>query len=820
MNLTEGAAHSVVNAIGNYTDTQRANTRMKQLFKQKSLRQAMVDSVYDACFNLHLLVIEILSKYANIALTGVVSDIDIDKAQAMYNNFMQIQLSPEKQATFINSIFELNPYSDDIYKGFINKYGDEDGAIEAFGNYFGMNISELKAGILAEYVSAHLGETEADAYTCQELMKAEAQRIGLDLQYTEQPQAIIREQLEKLDLIYRTVDEIVFDTREEADLARDELSQIQAIMETISAPSANPLLSYETDLIEKRSQIEAFDTQVKEKYLEIIRKYLVSFDKKFKKTGVLHSAASREEAGQENLLRQIKKLSINNWDEYDTAVAEFQRLLPEYGLTPEQATSTQDYLDQCMDKLLVVADITFPSRERAEAALIEWKQIEPLLHGIDSPNAKSLLDYEDYLDEQKRLFSDISIPELQQYVEQFFEQKRRAFDKAFRTVGMTTYETRKEAGDKRAQNYVRALSVNSYEELEQARQALADFVPRVGLALEEAVLADQHLHQCYQKLNTVDGVVFATREEADAGRQELEQINAVMKDVRPPASDDLLSYERNLNEIKKQLEEFHTPVKQKYIDQVESYLNKFDEVFRQISVFRRAETRAEAAQAKALKHVQKIAPHNTSTYENVDQAMESLKEFLPEIGLELAQASAATEYIQGEEDRLNTVDGVVLGSREEAARAREEFAQIESIMNQIAPPDNHSLLSYERFLLQQKEIINQFFTPVKDRHLAQIDKYLQTFDEKFRRISLIKVAATREEAAKDKALKFVKGKNPETLEQVAAAREELKALLPELGIQWEQCTEAENYLTAAENKINGITSGSKMGGLFGKFKNS
>ncbi len=71
--------------------------------------------------------------------------------------------------------------------------------------------------------------------------------------------------------------------------------------------------------------------------------------------------------------------------------------------------------------------------------------------------------------------------------------------------------------------------------------------------------------------------------------------------------------------------------------------------------------------------------------------------------------------------------------------------------------------------------------PVKDKYIGIIKKHLVDFDEKFRKVSLIKTAATREEAAKERALKFVKSKTYNTVTDVNNARNELAELLPELG---------------------------------------
>jgi len=290
-----------------------------------------------------------------------------------------------------------------------------------------------------------------------------------------------------------------------------------------------------------------------------------------------------------------------------------------------------------------------------------------------------------------------------------------------------------------------------------------------------------------------------------------------MSTVTPPTKDSLLSYERNLFEVREKLGEFKTDIKNKYIALINNYLEKFDNLFKQIGLLKKAETRQEAAQDKALKHVKAIAPV-TCGYDEIDKATESLNALLPEIGIELEQAFAATQYLQQQENRNNTVDGVVMSSRDETALAKSELPQIQNIMSMVVPPTNESLLDYERNLLGIKADIDKFITPVKNKYLGIVQKHLNDFDDKFRRVSLLKVCATREEAGAERALKFVKSKTYNIVDDVERARNELKELLPNLGITLEQATAATTHLTNVENKLNGVSTGSKFGDFMNRFK--
>lgn len=663
MNLAEGAGYAVLNWVENKISRANAKRKLAELFNKKILRQNMIDSVYYSCFNLHSLLIDIVKTNTSIDFKGTISDSDKQKAAAMFNNFTTISLSEEKQAIFINEIFTLNPYEEEYYKYFFIKFGDNNNTFGNFAQFFSINSFNIKNDILERYAKDNLGETEDAANNCKIKVDEYAERIGFETKYITTAYSIINEQLEKIDLEYRTIDGVVLETREIADEARNELVKIKEIMKDVQPPTNASTISYENMLKEKKQLLEEFKTDVKLKYISLVDEHLEKFDKLF-----------------------------TNW----------------FGITL----------------------------------------------------------------------------------------------------------TREEKGQQLALSYVQSLPVNSYEELDGAKTKLIEYLPETGITLEQAVQANEYLNQCENRLNTIDDVVFSSREEAALGRKEFFAITDIMNTVEQPTKDSLLSYERNLLEIREKIQQqFMTPVKEKYIGIINKNLEKFDDLFKYTGAFTKVGTREEAAQDKALKFVKNLVDTN-STYDNIDNAKAELEKFLPEIGIELSQAVAANQYIQTHENRLNTVDGVVFDSREGAAKGKQELEEITGIMSTVVPPENNALLDYERNILDVKSRVEQFQTDVKLKYIGILQQHLKSFDEKFRKISLLKVAATREEAARDKALKFVKTRTYNAVSDVENAHNDLAALLPNLGIEMEQAVEAADYLASVKNRLES----GKTGGFMSLFK--
>ena len=804
MNIAEGAAYSAIDYFLNKLDEADAKAKLNTLFKSKSLRIELIDGVYDACFNLHLLLIDMVEACTDNLIEGTISETDARKAHAMINNLVSVNLSDEKRGIFINEIFHLDPYKNEHYRSLIETFGDRDDSIGSFADFHGVNIIEIKNDLLAEYVAQHLGSTEEDAHRCQQLMEARAEEIGLSTVLIEQPQSMITERLEALDLKYRTVDRVVMSTREEADLAREELPKILKIMDSIRRANKFDTLGYERDLLAKRAQIDSFATPVKQKYLEKIDSYLREFDRIFRHEGAFSAGVSREEAGSQRAYDYIITLPVGSYAELDDSKAKLMRYLPEVGVTPEQATRAFDYLSECENRLNMVDGVLFPSREAAALGRQEVQEISVIMQSVTPPDSRSLLPYEKHLIETRERLRAFSTPVKEKYIA-IIQSYLERFDKKFRTCGMTVYETREEAAQARTLRYAKTLPVTSYEELDRAKQSVQEFVPLVGISYAQAESTHAYFHQCYLSLNTVDGVVFQTREEADFGRRELAEIREIMSAIHAPTRESLLDYEREANAAKEKLAVFQTDIKNKYIAVIDSYLEKFDATFRQTGTFTKTETREEAAQARALKLVKSIAPSGCS-YEDVDKATRVLNETLPDLGITLEQAHEATRYIQSQEDRLNTVDGVLFPSREEAAFGRREYEQIMQLMSGVRPPTKDSLLDYERNLLAVREQVGAFETDVKNKYLALIDEYLQKFDLLFKQTGPFTKAESRLQAAQYRALKLVKKTAPSGCgyAEVDKAAQELAETLPNLGITPEQAHEATRYIQSQEDRLNTV----------------
>ena len=125
--------------------------------------------------------------------------------------------------------------------------------------------------------------------------------------------------LADFDLKYRTVDQVVCETREGADFARSELDNIREFMKQVAEPTAESLLDYESDLIEKRRIFEE------------------SFQSE---------KGDRKQAARDKALKYVKKLDCSSPDKVSEAYVLLQEFLPRVGITLEEAGEAVQYLEK------------------------------------------------------------------------------------------------------------------------------------------------------------------------------------------------------------------------------------------------------------------------------------------------------------------------------------------------------------------------------------------------------------------------------------------------------------------------------------------
>ncbi|MGI6109664.1 MAG: hypothetical protein ACOYB8_07480 [Eubacteriaceae bacterium] len=354
MNLTETLAVAGVNAILNSASEYAANNKLEGIFESPTVKNGFTESVYESCFSLHKLLIDFMESLSGQKqLPGAVSEEDKQRARAMFNNFSTLKLDVDKQQDFINRIFTLDPYEPDYYSYMICHYGDQDQSISDLAKFFTVNTDGIKKDLLSQFVQEHSGTTEEDAAKCKQDLISYGKYLGLQSVYGTEAMGNIMARQKKLDLEFRTVDGIEFETRDDASHAREELKGITQFMQDIKPPLKDATLSYERNLLEQRAALDAaYQTAVKKKYLEQIDQLDEQFDKQFRNISLFKTAETREEAAREKAYHFVKTQNLLTLEDITTAYSNLENeFLPEVGITLEEAEKATAYLEQIKSEI-------------------------------------------------------------------------------------------------------------------------------------------------------------------------------------------------------------------------------------------------------------------------------------------------------------------------------------------------------------------------------------------------------------------------------------------------------------------------------------
>lgn len=349
MNMASGAVHSIANAAGNFLTELQAESDLKALFNDENLCIFLSEGVYISAFSII---------YVYIQLVGAdyewkdVSEESSSKAQRLINNLKSGSINEDKISEICKEVIDLDPYNIELYEYLFEKYGD-DGTLSAIADYFNIaDFADKKDEFALEYVKNNQGETEEDAIKAKELLIEYCKNINLEISDSLKCMQFINSLIKDFDLKYRTVDDVVCETRDGADFSREELPKIVEFMKDITPLNSEPLLPYERNLLAKREEFEQlFSSEVSKKYLGIINNYLDKFDKEFCRTR-LFSSVDRHQAARDRALRYAKGLKYSSLEDYEESYKKLEKFIePNLGIALDEAIEAKEYLEKKKAKI-------------------------------------------------------------------------------------------------------------------------------------------------------------------------------------------------------------------------------------------------------------------------------------------------------------------------------------------------------------------------------------------------------------------------------------------------------------------------------------
>ncbi|MGM9553968.1 MAG: hypothetical protein ACI3V2_06640 [Faecousia sp.] len=490
LNLAAGAAHAVFNGIAKIGSSIKASNKMRRIFKDDETLDTLACGVWRSAFLCHRALIHCVDAHMHMGLDASVSEDAQEEAAAILENaYHRIKDEEEQQEAFIKSL-NRNPYAPKWYRYALEVFFDEDGSIEAAADYFGMNrngeIRAYKQTLLNAAGEDLTYQDEAGALQAKEELEKYCKLFHYE--GTLEKMRKIQEDLIRFDLEARSVDGIVFDAREEASAAREELAQIQTIMQETDEWDIASLALAQDKLKEFRTPIAVKYQQRADDLYCVVDLWLRTVDGMEFPDRMESAAARREFQKIQKAMREVDRENIHalrcvqcEINACVTPIAE--KYKKEIETVCAEAEQTLRVVDLKIDGQTLQTD-------SAEAA-------QPIREDVNKAYAliKDLEESEEAVQAAVKTLSEMGLCSevLQPYL-QYLSFRLSVIDKEKRTVFGMVYATREDAA--KAEAYFEFLQ----EEIQKTNQRSATEWNILQQQVNTANLSDQAKKELSQLL--------------------------------------------------------------------------------------------------------------------------------------------------------------------------------------------------------------------------------------------------------------------------------------------------------------------------------
>lgn len=353
-NAVGGLAHGAANAVGNTLTAVGAGIRKTALFADPSTFATLEAAIYQDCQNILYALVNILKK--NGMKIRAVTDEDADKAQVIFENIFRPGFPKGEILTALIQSILLYPYDRSCYQLMIERFGDKDNEVERFAAFFHVDVTAYKENKVRKHFADLPKTTLEEAIAARESVEKLCVSLG-GVPNT------VKKEIEQLieDKKYQRLYEIY------GGLPKDTLEQWQACKDTIAQKSKEMNIpdSGNKLLAEIETEIYKFKCGLADNFLSGLSK---------------DSEAEAVEAK--------KKLEA-----YCSEIG--------LGLDNPAISKINEIIKRIDADIRTIEGHQFDSREAAQKAALEKKEIDALLGGRAPVSKKDFQLLLEYLDSHK-----------------------------------------------------------------------------------------------------------------------------------------------------------------------------------------------------------------------------------------------------------------------------------------------------------------------------------------------------------------------------------------------------------------------------------
>lgn len=541
INMATGAAHSLVNGIGSIGTSIKASSQKDKIYNDKNTFASLREGLYNSILNLHYLIIEIANQHDIDSIKICISDEDENNSDSIMENLKRYDVDEDKRISLLRQAIYSNPYNEEAYVYALDVLGDANGEIEKIANYFGRDLAGYKLKIIGEKLKRLDLSTEQKALEARKYVLRVAEEYGLE--DAGEYLSPVDTAIEKFDIQARTVDKVVYSTRNQA----NEIRQMKDRLENaLKSKNVNEMLMLKCEVIDK--------------FLgdEVLIPYIGKIDKIF----------------TNNLATEFNKINFN--DELNVAQSKDNifKLIDFYklGEDNEKVKSIYKAFNEFDTRRLTVGNHIFNTKEEADIARKELMSIELLFKNHERMNIYELLnlrialnknnyvtvikdDFENLVNskivnminnelkgfdmrtkegamacrERLNKFADCDIPNFNVYIDKINEQITK-LDIEERTFENVLYKTKEEADIARREKIELDSLLKNYINMDES--SLSELKNRIVNGDFKVLPTEAYIKMIDDRLNTinslnrtVDGVLHDTLDEAKAAKEEMANLN-------------------------------------------------------------------------------------------------------------------------------------------------------------------------------------------------------------------------------------------------------------------------------------------------------
>ncbi|MFR1835664.1 MAG: hypothetical protein ACLSXM_05445, partial [Turicibacter sanguinis] len=168
-NLLLGATYGITNSLDKFISECRDYSKMGQIFNDPNTLNYLAFCLEIAVFNIHIGYVKFLLENSNGDIF-VVTETNSRRATNIFNNLKDRFSSKSGYLSLMKTVIELNPYENEIYLTYIDRFGDEDNELEYLAEYFGIKIGIIKEFIISSYYQSKLADCK-DEKSCLNLLE-------------------------------------------------------------------------------------------------------------------------------------------------------------------------------------------------------------------------------------------------------------------------------------------------------------------------------------------------------------------------------------------------------------------------------------------------------------------------------------------------------------------------------------------------------------------------------------------------------------------------------------------------------------------------